>query len=327
MLRAASAHGDTLRKLRQALADDEGSKQDETLLTMLVLDFYELMAGGRSQTLGTHTQGLAAVVAQRGRDQVHDSIGWNLFRVAHRRIQTLQLITSAGPLADSVQLLGTLNPELPEVRLASATVGVNDVLHQAKNCLNDPSPEPAILGSLIVRMKELDATLQSWRLGLPAAWHFIPSESSQEGMEQASEDHTTPTHYYHDLWIADTWNYGRLCRILLLETIMRCYLRLGRANVEYAMVDAVACEQTITTAPTVVRRLIDDIVASAPFLMGPSDSGTRNAHTTPVHTFLGMYLLQPALAVIKSASSATLEQIQRADWLSHEIAIKLGQQN
>lgn len=316
-----------MRKLRQVLTDEQAGKEDETLLTMLVLDFFELMTGGHSHPLGTHTQGLAAVVAQRGRNQVFKPVGWNLFRVAHRRIQTLQLITSAGPLADSVQLLNTLNTDLPEVRLASVTVGVNDVLHQAKGCLDSPVLEPDILESLVARMKELDATLQSWRLGLPAQWHFVPSNDPGGAGRQALEDHAKQMHQYHDMWVADTWNYGRLCRILLLESIMRCYLKLGRSSVGYAMVDAVVPEQTITTAPTVVRRLIDDIVASAPFLTGSSGSSARNVHPTPVHTSLGMYLLQPALAVIRSASSATVEQIQKVDRLSYEIGIKLRGQS
>ena len=154
----------------------------------------------------------------------------------------------------------------------------------------------------------MDVELQSWSDGLSDAYHYKELCVAYAPQQQTS--HVLPmqpnnVHVYHDIWVASLWNHYRFARIRLLETLMDCESRLDYSeNLEMRLQESSIGVQS--SNETIVK-MIDDICASVPFLMGDIDvEGNLNRGSGGI-ALGGYYLLWP-LHVASSTKTIGADQ-------------------
>lgn len=85
-VRARRAYGEALQSLRRNVLDSSIMKRDDTLMSVLVLDFFALLTDEMPAFLGPHSCAIAEILKARRKKQIRTMVGWNLFRIAHRRL-------------------------------------------------------------------------------------------------------------------------------------------------------------------------------------------------------------------------------------------------
>lgn len=124
---------------------------------------------------------------------------------------------------------------------------------------------------LLLTGRQIDLELTSWSQDLPERW--LPLVIYPD-----KADTTDPLITYHHLSIASVWTYYRAVRIVS-HLIM---LELGRA---LALASASTADQipeeTATTTPAIIQKMITDICRSIPFCLGDVDI-MGNRTTSPL---------------------------------------------
>lgn len=158
----------------------------------------------------------------------------------------------------------------------------------------------------------MDAELQSWsdRMSEPYRYkELCIADGPRQRTSNLLPMQPSNVHVYHDIWVASLWNHYRFARIRLLETLVDCESRLGSpGNPETRLQESSSSRRNWNE--TIVK-MVDDICASVPFLMGDIDvQGNLNRGSSGIA--LGGYSLLWPLHV---ASSARIIGADQKAWI------------
>ena len=261
---ARDAYGKSVTRLKDQLEDPIQSKNDETLATVFMLDFYDSLNHRFVHFVdtGTHQQGAVALLKHRGQDNFKTPLSQRLFNAVRSRHinyslqagKDVQLDESL--LADETAILPSAKLDLLNVKLAK--------LHM----LARGGPEAVNLSTVefyqLVMQKALifEKKLQAWRDSLPKSWQpvSVPASEVHPSIRQAGlyEDMCD---VYSSLAVSHVNNAARSSHVGALRLIALCLRGLQDLGV--------AIDPNIE--PHVNKRIqaiVDRFCASIPFHLG-----------------------------------------------------------
>ncbi|SCN67153.1 related to negative acting factor [Fusarium fujikuroi] len=319
--RSLERYGYALSALGQSLAEKNKTPDDYDLMTVVMLDIFEVNTLHNcthptkltllqttfmpdSSTTGAHAQGMAHILRLRGHEQFHDPRGWGLFRLAHHRLQKQHLAKQLSPLPESQGWLDKLNDDMASVKLEKDGLAINQVCQQANQLLdsiNAGDTEVHHLLDLIDEMLRLDQEATHWRK--KPEWNF-QTRAREEVLENRESNFWLPEsiQLHPDLWMAYEWNYHRTARIILHQKLVACVEKVNTAPPSDSRVIARTTESIST-----VQSLAGEVLATVPQSFGDIDhlgrwhAGSKTARWQAV----GAYLLLWPIKIIKSQSALT----------------------
>ncbi|PWY82133.1 hypothetical protein BO70DRAFT_396430 [Aspergillus heteromorphus CBS 117.55] len=311
----------SLRYMKDALSCHEKAVEDNTLISVLLLNTYEGLTCETKASLPhreAHLKGAMTILALRDRGLVRSRRGLQLFRQTSLCLTLSCLIHSlrvpAGLMDLHLVSAGYMDTGEPAWRLSDVMIklaGFRADIREAVLC--DP-------GNIIQAAGAIDAELLCLEGDMVAKMPF----QTLSAAEKSDLVWDTYYHVYPDLWAAAAWNHVHSCRIVLhseiksqLETI------LATSPDSFSPADAQQYEQCRLT----LQHLTSEICASMPqycdYLPLLSD-GTQqqpkareneisygNNQSSAIPTTAGIYqFFWPLL----NAGQVTQSQSQR-DWI------------
>ena len=205
-----------LRMINGALKSPKEATKDNTLLASLLLDLFEKITDSKPRnniSWRSHVNGALALVRLRGKDQFH---GGSESRVPQRVIQ--YYITSC-------LTSGSLVPEeLIAIQdyagKQDASSRLLDLMVQYTNLCSKTQRGVLSYDECIVAFLELDGNLQALDHDSPPSWQYSTTTLDRKS-ERVLELHWDS---YPHRNMCQAWNFLRLMRILLNESLIEYYL-------------------------------------------------------------------------------------------------------
>jgi hypothetical protein len=228
------------------------------------------------------------------------------------------MISRIGPIQESSEWLELLDAALPEIRTANFALQINKLLSKAQHLLEDEpeNPEQATeqaesLSEMSVEMEDIDIKIQSGFDDIPRAWKvkWIDTMPLVEGI--LSLVTTNRLQVFHDVKVAEMWNYLSVCRLILHETRIQCLMCIQeRQELSTIFLDE-DLNQILKTSQETVYAIADEVLSRSPFLLGLIDQDGNAAHATGVNKNLGAYFLRISLCILLRAKSITENQREK----------------
>ena len=278
--------GRALALIKAAIDDPMQNTTDDTLMTVLLLEFHESVSGTIQSrpSSGVHQSGAVALVKHRGSLNFESEISRRLLiAVRHQLIVIALQRGESVPPDPAVWTNGAPMPENPAIaldELATDLANLNAFVKSVdfrsppptQSMSRTPSPTSfnasgssiKILHSLLAPALHLDARLSQWLDSLPTYWYPISVSSpsclhmsvAEAGLYGSSCD------IYPSLPVAGIWNSYRTTRIATLKIILVCQQSLTGLNSE---ADSSARRHYAADS---IQRLVDEFCASVPFHLG-----------------------------------------------------------
>ncbi|KAL8803062.1 MAG: hypothetical protein Q9200_006366 [Gallowayella weberi] len=269
-----SFFGKALVKAGRAIRDPVESVKDETLMSVLLLSFYErvLATADVKPISGVHDSGAVALVKHRGKENGKSELSARLLLAVQTQVVD-HCIQTAAPFSKTSADLDTLRPDAFEnaaSRLTSLSAPLSDFMAYANPILRNfqPFPSKEQLMSIVDYAGEVEARLSTWPDTVPPDWHWktshtfdsLPSHERKLFMWNHRAD------VYHDIWVASIWNSYRGTMLMLQYLTLQA---LGMLNPPPLSRFALR----IVTAINRVQDIVDDICGSVPFNLGTKTFG------------------------------------------------------
>jgi hypothetical protein len=313
MNNARMHYSKALTQTNVALASPNTATLDSSLISVLMLGFYEAIAfsSRRSPTSWTtHTLGAVQLIRLRGTKQLKTDLGRRLFLQTCNNIRSSCLVQGVLVPDEFLQLYEQakpfLDPSIPNVRIGPLL----DKIISLKVRVLKELPAQSISG-LIHEALLLDEETRALKDMLPDSWRY-----------QVRPRHMTPrwayqglAHQYPEHRMARHWNILRLTRLFLSEVVWGLTSFVDRAK-ERAIPDICRhCKDLDTGALQAIAeanrtQIITDVLASVPHFLDENGS-----------TFVpaARFLIWPLTIVAQRET--TPEPARRfAIWCMYEIA-------
>ena len=313
MTNARMHYSKALAQTNAALASSSTAILDSSLISVLMLGFYEAIAfsSRRSSTSWTaHTLGAVQLIRLRGTKQLKTDLGRRLFLQTCNNIRS-SCLQRGVPIPDEFQQLYEqakpfLDPGIPLVRFGPLL----DKIISFKVRIQKHLPVQELSG-VIHEALQLDKETQVLMGMLPDSWH-----------PQVMPLHMTPrwgyqglAYKYSDHLISRHWNILRLTRVFINEVIWHMTAYVARSKEQGIPEICRYCKDLDTRALQITAaanrtKMFIDIIAGVPHFL--DESGKT---FTPAARFL----IWPLTIVGERATM--LEPVQRfAIWCLYEIA-------
>ncbi|KAI9816487.1 MAG: hypothetical protein M1827_001619 [Pycnora praestabilis] len=299
-----------LSLLNRALQDRSTAVTDETLMSVMLMSFYESIVNGSFPAAGSHVEGATALIKLRGKEQFRRKISLQLFHAVRAQIISSCIVKSK-PVDDlPFDEEETENPwkQNAATRLTIYTLKIPALRVAAKGLLASPFNQASIgeTKQLLQDAKEIDETLASWPNSLPKEWNYVTISRTDVFPENIETADSYPGNIdvYYDLQVASTWNSYRTCRLFILEIMMQCIVRLAPSpNDVNGDPDYLSVFETI-------QRLLNELCATVPFYLSYRHSaGTDNRYPYEVNNMesenrrltvtLGGYFIRSPLLILE----------------------------
>lgn len=278
-LLARSIFQKALTALKSDIMDPVQAKTDQTLLTVLLLEFYESV-GSRFQnkdSSATHQSGALALIKHRGAANFQSETGKRLLiavrsQVITHAVQTKKKIVFDPEVWDDQDGM----PVNPAINLDKLVAELANLQVQESNTISrSPSPAtpastPSLIGSSLSTTQnlfnaaiELDTRLSVWPKQVPDNWHPVAVSSPDLVHPSIFEAgvYGDTCDVYYSLHVAVIYNQYRCARLAVLKIILKCCSIMGNEFM-------VGFNPTIDYARREIQALADDICASSPFYLG-----------------------------------------------------------
>ncbi|RDW92349.1 hypothetical protein BP5796_01743 [Coleophoma crateriformis] len=344
--KAQQCYGSSLEALANTLEKKEEQVSDYTLMTVVVLDLFEVILHSKLPvSLGTyyfqsiftpsplsrttHSEGLKLLLRLRGPSQIYSERGWSLFRLAHHRIQRTQLSFKHPAMPEQSAWLNSLNDGLPGIRGEKENLEISKICQRArelqKRLRKSSTGQDSEVLQLVKEMHALDQTASTWRVG--SQWAFRILTNPYQPSSTTFPEHI---HIYPDLWIAYEWNYHRTARIIMHEHLLKCLASLSchtQTPIQSSYQPSTTTEEEVSALSMfsrhIINTLIEEIFSTVPQLLGDVNSLEdvpiqRDLEKTGEEAegrgtkAIGAYFLLWSIKVVKSTNSATEMQRERA---------------
>jgi len=311
---AQRKYNSAVRLISSKLRNIETAKEDQTLITIMLLGLYETNTCDSPQSMKSwtkHINGAAALLQLRGKDQLKSPIGYRLF--VHLRSQVITNCLQRHATVPAIFVEWSkfaLEYETSEQASVTALALINTKfcnLRASMSSFRDYSDSKYIVAAAC----EIDAELAIW--ATHCQMNYIYSTVTiQERSKEVFSDHY---HVYTNLWIATTWNYYRAVRILVNEIILTQLGHLCEINPDEpppTFEESLAYQTQYLSSNTTILQLMHDICASVPYFLGyhsvSSGYGEMPQHNKSIS---GNLLLWP---LYTAACTAMVSEMMR-DWV------------
>ena len=272
----------------------------------------------------------------RGGDQLFNQSQLALFRAANCRLQARQMLSSQEPEPVQEELIGQLDANVPDVRIAIDIMQMSRLCSEARSLLQSRSDSAAAtlvvimqIDSLLDRMDDLLAAVLGWTSGTNGIWKpKVVDAYSLETPEFPSDTMDHPLRHYNcprllsypDVWFAYIWNFHAASQILFRET--RIKLTRYRASLE----EENLIQNEMELELIAVEKLTSTIISSLPPLLGFANQSGEPPASTPQGVMAGRFLALFALDVVRNASYACPEHklvaSEVVDWIKEHHSLQ-----
>ncbi|KAI4093305.1 MAG: hypothetical protein LQ339_007700 [Xanthoria mediterranea] len=328
-----SFFGRALVKTSRAIRDPIESVKDETLMSVLLLSFYErVLATSETKDIsGVHDTGAVALVKHRGKENGKSEMSARLLLAVQTQVVD-HCIQTASPFGKTSADLDSMRPDAFETaasRLTSLSARLSDLTAYAypilKNRAQFPSQEQ--LMSILDYAGDVEAQLSTWPATVPDDWHWRPSHTFDSLPSQESKlyVYNRRVDIYHDIWVASIWNSYRGTMLMIQYLTLQS---LGMLNPPPLS----AFAYRIVSAINRVQELVDDICGSVPFNLGtktfggPSDRSEVRYPDDGIHKASSDYRKSAAglggwfiIDPLKIAAKAISLREGQQDWMLKQI--------
>ncbi|KAG4428902.1 hypothetical protein IFR05_015616 [Cadophora sp. M221] len=277
-LPASKRYSQALSALATSIADPIQAKSDETLYAVLLLSGYETITFNSEalRAWGTHIDGAAALVKDRGRENFSTPLACTMFLFIRRNSFQSHIQTSTPVDSIFIECGEVLSAyENFEDTLLSKTMRVPQLQAWANDILPRSSLEidTSTTSELLQSAENLDRELANWAFRVPEQWfHKTVTRLRHHQSSWTNKSAFVPEqiHQYPDIYVARTWNLYRVSRLILQSIILR-----------------VSCINNITSysyedrIDSINRAMVDGICASIPFLLGYDCSELKQSTPVP----------------------------------------------
>jgi hypothetical protein len=276
--------GKALAMTKAAIDDPQQNTTDETLMTVLLLEFYESCNSRfRSEvSSGTHNAGAIALVKHRGSLNFQNETSKRLLIALRNQLigvalQRGELVTpdpavwtDTAPMPQSPAIeLDKVCAELANLqarykRFAFPLIEPPDSITTSPPSFNASASSIEVLHSILAPALQLEMRLSLWSRSVPLFWHpiAVSSPDSIHPSIQSAGLYSYACDVYPCLHVAHVWNTYRITRLAVLKIILVCQSVLTRL-------------QSATDYPTtrqytldIVQKLVDAVCASVPYHLG-----------------------------------------------------------
>ena len=302
--RARKAYANALSMVNKCMSVPEMRKSDQTLTTLCLLTKYEIVSGDASNNdlWQSHERGQAALISQRGEEQLSSEIGTSLIRLVYIRQQLnciAQCQRSTIDLTSSSLALAFPRPYLR--RLMELIAEVAKVRYAARNKLHltFEDPKEACRISQDAIKVDRDMTTLANELAEEMKYQSIPNDIVfAEGRYQPRS-----INIFRDLQHASFWYVFWYGRLFVLETLLQY-----------------ACFQLSYQPEELRSRLqeaVDDICNSVLFALNEKGCHKAFINVKGGRSVAAHYLIW----VLTAASSATGVLDAQRGWISDRLKI------
>lgn len=206
------------------------------------------------------------------------------------------LSRGAHPSKESEMLATDPEKELPLRQFGGLVVETCHLLARAKELLLGTATRLHLIESIFEIVHAgiaLDGKLQAWADLAPGHYRFTSIQTAN-GLDQelsiTSQSKMDHIHVYNSVSIGQLWNIYRTTRLHLLQCLVRCISELEK-NI---WTTSPASSELISysgQAVETIRRLVDDICASVPYMLGEVDQSGNLQHLRHCKAVGGLFLL------------------------------------
>ncbi|KAK4123914.1 hypothetical protein N657DRAFT_573304 [Parathielavia appendiculata] len=283
---ARKSYGTALRLINHALQDPAEAVKDSTMLSILILGVFEMMAENTQRTMTVetfqeHVKGAEALAVMRGPAQFKTRAGRRMFSMLCQRV-IISCVQRNEPMPDSLielwhQMCQSAEAENPSRRfmpLLFQVLQVRSEIHSG--FLSDPE-------TIVDRLLAIDQQLENLTNQLPPSWkHRAFEVKMYHPAVFGGICHLYASHHH-----ANVWNHILTTRILLLETVL-CKISQDLASF-CPILDSARYLEEYRKARRKLKHMVRDIVASVPQqlgLMNPTDGsiGSADGDSAPIST-------------------------------------------
>lgn len=283
-----SVLGRALGAIKEALTTHTTALHDDTLLAVLLLQFYTNVSRYKrlSKGSGDHQEGARALVYHRGQLNFKSRESQRLFQTVRNH-----LISSAVRTGTHLELDPTMwnsgqenyrpkPAQLDWLGLEVANLKADYLVARELEARADTMPScynTITLSTLVSRAVTADQHLRSWKDSLTSDWYPVSVTASGLAPEsfaspgQASCESAT-SDAYCSIQAADTWNQYRVYRLICLHIIWYCRAMQDRDAMtsSSSFVQEFWCD-TPTNFDIIayqIQEMVDQICGSVPFHLG-----------------------------------------------------------
>ena len=161
----------------------------------------------------------------------------------------------------------------------------------------------------------LDQKLDAWTDDLPGPYRYKSLHTLDYSLENTLGSHPMPSfHLYSNISTASSWNLNRITRMILLTNVGRWISALAKDSAQGTTFTKDNDYNLQTTDK--IQRLVGDICASVPYLLGELDQEGKLQHPQHIKAIGGLYLLFPLRTMLFIES---IDPVQRA-WIRKRLA-------
>lgn len=269
---AVKYYGEALASVNAALSDPVESLKDETLAALFILGMFENISALQCNIFGVHGEGMDRLLEYRNKHNPMGSEG-KIADAVCRYLQIRKLTLRQRPSQeDEDRVLRFDYPDayrlsvLSSNRICHAMVDTDELLATIDS--NAPAGNSTItercraLSALVAKMQTIQRNHWVWVNDLPRSWNFVSIDTSH------IQNHSTNTiHIYPSLWVANFWNYSRVCCIILHLSILQCLRKLSSISDRTPSHAILEAESRST-----IQTMTQEICATIPYIMCDIDS-------------------------------------------------------
>ncbi|KAM7199076.1 hypothetical protein V8F20_005894 [Naviculisporaceae sp. PSN 640] len=216
---AQKSYGTALQLTNQALMDPVEALKDTTMLSVLILGLFEMLAESAEQPQTTvafqdHVNGAVALAKLRGVAQFRTNAGIRMFGMLCQRVIMACLVKNAAFPQELMilwhEMAKNLDPTDPFTWVTPLMAEIVQVRHDiSQGEMTDPE-------IIVGRLLHIDADFETRLTQIPPSWQYRTFKVDR--YHPAIFGNTC--HLYSSLRQASMWNMIRVVRILTLETII-----------------------------------------------------------------------------------------------------------
>ena len=310
---ARKSYGTALRLTNLALRSPNEATKDTTMLSVLILSLFEMLAGSNPKTMKAwqgHVNGAIALANVRGDNQFQTPGGAKMFLTLCQKV-IISCIQMEAPMPEPLikmrdKLGAALGITDAAWQLALPTYKVLQTRYDLKHGeLTDPA-------ATLDRLCEIDDEFEGLLALLSKPWQYRvvavtkPHRSIFRGL----------CHLYSDTSYASSWNGIRNCRLLVLETIISEFQK-AFSGIEPELIPQRHLEQ-FWRARHKLERICEAILASVPQLIGLLNPLDRHEDSlTPIVTPISSVIIRrtpsPPTSPSSQSSSSSGGEKERLD--------------
>ncbi|KAF6233116.1 hypothetical protein HO173_008660 [Letharia columbiana] len=266
MVAAGQKYARVLRAITASIQNSKEVSTDQTLMAVMLLGLFETVTCSNPESMRSwtnHVNGATALVRLRGTDQLRTKVGRKLFdnlvvQILIDCLQRRQMIPPDVIEWAEIAAEGETKKAVPERQLIQI-IGRLCALRAAVD-----RPETNDIG-VATLANFIDSDLEDWKNSLPPAFSYSIKQSPN------TEDVFSHTyHVYKGTWALSVWNVYRCARILTQQVITAW---LSRNSMPNPALDQSQRRQS----KVLLANLAHDICASAPFILGASNSSVYSS--------------------------------------------------